>query len=695
MAISQAPHQGAGPGQETGDRSRPGPSVIPGEVVRRTVETGPEDQFDDIAPGSIEYYTPRPPVLSRAASAALVAARHTGRSAAWSARTGWLLARWFGHGARAVTVLGHRYVRAHDHIEAMGGLNGPAWRKAHDTRYRRWRFLGYSAGGILVVDVASWVALMYYEHFGWLPALEVPLSVEALAAAGLLTAYGRYRLAAKLGPAQIVDPEDVDDGVEPFPLADCRTSAEVEECAGRAFAYEGIGIRQMNVLGHRAWGWEVDVTLKGSTPSKVNAVADQLDAHFDIKHGGTMIERDLGRSAHLTMRLVTDDPFANMPAPQEYAPNSLDIADPHRYGMAMDGDALQFVLEGTRILVIGSSGSAKSTGVLRDLAYTATACHNAIVLDLDPVKDGLREFEGVMAVPPIRGNEECEEWLDYLVLMAEGRNRVRVRLGMGDTWVATAKHPAIIPIVDEVIYLSKKAKERFIRLLRLGKQSGIYPVAAGQDATSDSLGDAVADSFTLAVMLASRHADIPIVLGTGAIAAGFRPDRLTPAQNAQITNDAGRSYIKGAGMNRPLLYGWDQRSRASVQRAVAERKAAGRPWFDHDTLAEAGLLHLVAGHGRGPAAPSLLPDRLAALDTPDARTIGALLTLFDVQGAQFLPTAQIVAAGVAVDGAELQTILARLVPMAKAGREYVDGVQTRGWSREVAEQAATVLFAPS
>ncbi len=230
----------------------------------------------------------------------------------------------------------------------------------------------------------------------------------------------------------------------------------------------------------------------------------------------------------------------------------------------------------------------------------------------------------------------------------------------------------------------------FIRLLRLGKQSGIYPVAAGQDATSDSLGDAIADSFTLAVMLASRHADIPIVLGTGAIAAGFRPDRLTPAQNAQITNDAGRSYIKGAGMNRPLLYGWDQRSRLSVQRAVVERHAAGRPWFDHDTLAEAGLLGLAAEFGHVTVA-----ERLMALGTADGRTVGALVALFEQLHAAFLPTAQIVAAGVAVDGTELQTILARLVPMAKASREYVDGTQVRGWSRQVADQAANVLLAPS
>jgi hypothetical protein len=664
--------------------------VIAGELVRSVADE------DDIAPGVIEYYPYRPPVLSRAGSAAMVAASATGRAVGLSAKTGWTWGRWFGHGTRAAVFLGYRYVRAHDHQETIGGRTSSTdWNRVERTKHRRWWFLGSAAAAVLALDLAAWISLVAFGGMTALDSVAIAPGVEAAATATVLTLYGRYRLGSRLAPQELIAAEDSDDGTEPYPLAHCRTGDEVVECVGRALAFEGVGTRQIGIIGHRSWGWEVDVTLKGSTPGKVNAVADQLDAHFDVKHGGTLIEPDRSRAAHLTVRLVTDDPFVNMPAPLEYAPNSLDVADPHRYGMSMDGRPLEFTLEGTRILTIGVSGSAKSTGVLRDLAYTITACHNAIALDLDPVKDGLREFEGVMAVPPIRGNDDCETWLDWLVMMAEARNRVRTRLNMGDTWIATAQHPAIFPVVDEFIYLSKTAKESFIRLLRLGKQSGIYPDAAGQDATSDSLGDAIADSFTLRVMLAARHADIPLVFGTGAIAAGFRPDRLVPAQNEQLTNDAGRSYIQGAGLNRPLLYGWDRRSRASVQRAVAERAAAGRPWFDHDTLAEAGLLHLITRQGSGPVAPSSMSDRLTALGTDDARVVGALLRLFEVTGAQFLPTAEIVAAGVAGDGTALQALLARLVPTAKSTKDYVDGRQARGWARQVAEQAAAVLFAPS
>src|SRR5690606_5745866 len=100
---------------------------------------------------------------------------------------------------------------------------------------------------------------------------------------------------------------------------------------------------------------------------------------------------------------------------------------------------------------------------------------------------------------------------------------------------------------------------------------------------------------------ASRWDDIRIVFGQGAAAKGFRPDRLIPAQNRHIKNDAGQSYIKGPGLDRPLLYGWNEHSSDGIKQAVADRIAAGRPWFDRDTLAAAGLLHLAdGGAARGP-----------------------------------------------------------------------------------------------
>ncbi|ARX81544.1 hypothetical protein SMD44_00942 [Streptomyces alboflavus] len=571
--------------------------IVPGEVVVPDSLEGYDDE-DDIAPGVVEVYEPGTPALHKVGSAAMVAAAVTGRAVGLTARTSGTLGRWFGHGAKAVAYLGWRYVRSHDYQENIGGITSSAdWRRNDDLRHRRWKLLGWAAGITGALNLSGWIALT--TAGGMDPtgvSMAIPPTGTGLIAGTAVTAYGRYRLnRPDIAPEAYIAEQDDPDSDEPFPLAMCQSHGQVEECVSRALAAEGIGTRAVRALGFRGKFWEIDVVLKGATVGKVNAAADQLDAHFDIKQGGTLIDPDPSASAHLALRLVTGNPFEDMARPVVHAPDSLDITDAHNFGRCMDATSLDLVLEGLRILVIGVSGAAKTTGVLRDLAEVVTACHNAIALDMDPVKDGLREFEGVMAVPPIRGNKACEQWLEHLVKMAKGRNIVRNRLNMGDTWVATRKHPAIFPFIDEFIYLSLRAKELFIELLRLAKQSGIYPVAAGQDATSDAMGDAIADSFTLRIMLASRWDDIRIVLGQGAAAKGFRPDRLVPAQNKQIKNDAGQSYIKGPGLERPLLYGWNEHSRDGIKQAVADRQAAGRPWFDRDTLAAAGLLHLADG----------------------------------------------------------------------------------------------------
>src|SRR5207253_1379170 len=89
-----------------------------------------------------------------------------------------------------------------------------------------------------------------------------------------------------------IGPGDAEDDGEPFPLAWCKDGDQVRTCIQRALAAEGIGTRSISVLGYRGWGWEIDIHLKGSTPGKVVGVADQIDAHLDLKQGGTLIETD-------------------------------------------------------------------------------------------------------------------------------------------------------------------------------------------------------------------------------------------------------------------------------------------------------------------------------------------------------------------------------------------------------------------
>ncbi|MFD6113618.1 hypothetical protein ACFWG0_26395 [Streptomyces yangpuensis] len=670
--------------------------VIPGELV--TPE--PDGDGDDIAPGVLEVRPSYPPVLRKAGGAAMVAASYTGKAIGITARATWTGSVWFGAGFKAGCVLGWRYVRAHDHQEVLGGMSsGTDWNKVKQTRLSRWKFLGWTALATPIIDLLGWWAITAFADipaaYSWpiLPGLELTAAVTAI------TAYGRYRLRAPdIAPQQVVADMDNPDSDEPYPLAWCDSPGRVEECVSRALYAERIEARSVRYLGAHKWGHEVDILLKGSTAGSVNGAAEKLDAHFNIALGGTLIETDPENAAHIVLRLVTADPFADMPRPVVHAPNSLSVRDLVVYGQGMDGAPLQFRLRGMSMLVIGSPGSAKTKGALRSLAESITACRDAIVVEMDPAKDGLSEFDGVMAAPPIRGGKDCTEWLSRLVKIARARNQVKSKLEMGDLWAPTAKHPTIFVIVDEFIFLPQEAKDLAIELLRLGRETGVHLLFAAQESTADALGDAIASAVTYRIMLASRTEDIRLVFGKGASDLGYRPDRLRPAVDEERVYDAGKFYIQGPGFNRPIQWRWHRLERDQIREAVKERAAAGRPWFDHDSLAAADLLHVIRRDGT--ASEATLADRLDGLDHDDAPAVAALLRAFGKE--PFLPTTEMLlpaleAAGVeGLDGTALAELIRKHAPDVTAARQPWEGKpQVRGWRREAVEQAAAGLIDPS
>lgn len=687
MSIDYLPDDGE---TEVWDLSK----VLPGEVINIPAPEGDED----IADGVLEVIPDRRPVLYDASSRAMVVAGKVGRGAAVVTKPLAIGGVWFGVGAKHTCILGWRYVRAYDHQAVVGGMQSDSdFRAVARTRRSRWTFMGWSALATAVTDTLGWWAI---TAWGGIPAdtswMILP-GAEAAAAVAGVTAYGYYRVKTPGIPAgQILHDDDMPDAEEddePFPLAWCKDGHEVEDCVSRALFAEGIDTRTLTALGHRRWGWEVDLNLKGGSSAKLNAALDNLDVHFDLAKGGTLPETDAGQASHVTLRLVTDDPFADMPRPMVHAPNSLSVRDLVAYGQGMDGSPLEFRLQGMSMLLVGSSGAAKTKGALRSLLEAITACRDAIAVEMDPVKDGLSEFEGVMAAPPVRGGKACIAWLRHLSQIAKARNGVKSRLGMGDLWKPSREHPTIFTVVDEFIYLPPEAKELAIELLRLGRETGVHLIFAAQESTQDALGDAVASAVTYRIMLASRAEDIHLVFGKGASADGYRPDRLRPAVDEERVYDAGKFYIKGPGFLRPIQWRWHRLEREQIRQAVAERKAAGRPWFDHDSLAAADLLHVITRNGAVAESDLSVADRLDLL--PDARAgqVAALLRMFEAKEASFLPTAVLVEEGELDDGEALHELLSGLVPGATRSRPRIDGKPTRGWDRGVIERAASALLA--
>jgi S-DNA-T family DNA segregation ATPase FtsK/SpoIIIE len=665
--------------------------VIPGEVV------APEaDDDEDIAPGVLEVRPSYPPVLRKAGGAAMVVAAATGKAIGITARAAWTGSVWFGAGFKAGCVLGWRYVRAHDHQEVLGGMSsGTDWNKVKQTRLSRWRFLGWTATATGLLNLVGWWAVTAWCNIPADTSWMVLPGIEAAAAAATVAAYGRYRLRAPdIAPQQVVADMDNPENEDPYPIAWVTSGGQAADCLARALFAEGADYRDVKTLARHAWGWELEVILKGSTPGKVQAAADQLESHMGLPDGGFMIEPDTRDKSRIVVRLVQQNPFADMPAPAVHAPRSLSVHDVITMGRAMDGSPFELTLDGLCALIIGAMGAGKTLGALRTINEALTACRDAVVWDLDPIKGGLAEFGDLMA-RRARTPEECEEALAEALDYVTARGQLMANLGMGDRWHATEKHPNLYINIDEFIQLSPRGKELAIKILRTGRQYGIYLIMAGQEATADALGDAIAMIVAYRILMACRFEDVRIAFGPGAGAQGWRPDRMKPAVGP-VANDAGQAMIMGGPFVRAIRHQFNKYSRDQIIAAVTERTAAGMPTMDADTLLKAGAA-LSRTRQR-----SSLTDRLVQSDHDDAALILTLLRAFDTANRDYLPTNEAILPALAtaglddIDATALATRLRKHAPGVKAGREdCLEGKHLRGWHRTSVEQAAAGLLDPA
>jgi len=645
----------------------------------------------DLAKASV----PAAPVAEAgpAESRTLDAARTTGRGLGTTA--GWLAT-----GVRGVTVTGWRYVRATDRVESIEPSTPTEWNHVAAERRRRWTVCACNAGALAVGTLGAWLGMVAGAGWTALPGLEGAISLEGLAATVAVTAYGRVlanrpkELAAGEAPLAIGPGEAEDDG-EPFPLAWCKDGEQVRTCIERALAAEGIGTRSITVLGYRGWGWELAMELKGATPGKVMAAADQIEAHLALPDGGFMPEPDTKDKSRLTVRLVQSSPFADMPHPAVHAPRSLSVHDTVVMGRTMDGSPLALSLDGFCALIIGAMGAGKSLGALRTINEALTACRDAVVWDLDPIKGGLSEFGDLMA-RRARTPEECEQALEDALAFITARGALMHTLGMGDRWHATAKHPNLYINIDEFIQLSPKGKDNAIKVLRTGRQYGVYLIMAGQEATADALGDAIAMIVAYRILMACRFEDVRIAFGPGAGALGWRPDRMKPAVGP-VANDAGQAMIMGGPFTRAIRHQFNAYTREQIKAAVAERLQHGAAvTMDTDTLLKAGIRN-------GPVIG--LADRLDALakqgGIEDARLIAVLLREFELGGVDFLPTSETLLPALhnsgwdGMDSERLGRILRKHAPGVTASRGSEANGRLRGWGRAAIEQAAAGLLDPA
>jgi S-DNA-T family DNA segregation ATPase FtsK/SpoIIIE len=313
------------------------------------------------------------------------------------------------------------------------------------------------------------------------------------------------------------------------------------------------------------------------------AKADRLETLMRLPKDGMLVASTRFR-AEVIIRLMQTDPFEGM-ADLAYAePLSRSIKKKYIVGKRMDGQDLEISLLRTHAVVIAAPGGGKSM-FMRALADITTSCRDCVTWDIDPGGNGLEVFGDAIAARG-RTEQEIEEMLTEAIEYAKIRAKKLTKLNMGDNWQPTPEHPALVIFIDEFIQLNKKCKELAVDLIRVGRKAAISIVMAAQQSTKDVLGAAIADSVSLKVMFASRHADVTNVFGEGALGSGWRPDRLHPAAGEDI-EDAGKCYVMGGGSREPHLYKIFAMDPSEAILRGTERHNEGMPELDSDTVLDA------------------------------------------------------------------------------------------------------------
>jgi S-DNA-T family DNA segregation ATPase FtsK/SpoIIIE len=390
--------------------------------------------------------------------------------------------------------------------------------------------------------------------------------------------------------------------IVPRVIADCERGSEAMDCVRAALLEEGIQVAAVNDASRFTWGWEVTATLAKGKPAQIIAKAAELETLLGLPADGLLVQPTRQQRGKVVLRAVIRDPFAEMKPLPYRAPDSLSIRDMALLAMRMDGADFTTSLNGVNILLVGISRAGKSV-TMRTLAEAATACRDAVVWDLNPAADDLAPL--AKAIDRVeRSKAGIELALSTALAFAKGRPMLFNRLDMGDVWQPSPTHPALVIFLDEYPQLSKEAKNLAIAIARIGLKSRIQLVLGTQDSTADVMGDAIADSFAVKIMLPCRTADVTNVLGPGSMAEGWRPDRLHPAEGDHAF-DAGKAYISGAGSHDPLLH----KFYAGDRRDLAERagqRAGSRPVIDTDTLSIAKIKATWSTPRKAQPAPEVL-----------------------------------------------------------------------------------------
>ncbi|MER5641865.1 DNA translocase FtsK [Kitasatospora sp. NPDC002227] len=375
----------------------------------------------------------------------------------------------------------------------------------------------------------------------------------------------------------------------------------------------GIAVQHLRIR-PEPWGFEVEITFHRQTPAKLSEGLADLEACLPgVRTNSILLQQSAKARNEAVLRVPGKDPWKAVPELPYRAPGSVSTATLHtaQIGADMSGRPLALPGKRTSVGVIGKPRSGKST-LIRAAVDALTACEDRIVVGIDLGSYGAGFGPYVKDLHALgRTVGEARRILEWALAIGENRPKLFNKLGMGLNWESSKNRPGITVIIDEFPALVTKAKleaqvaqaarkgqdaedlEPFLRLDELAQQihltsakSDVVLVVGSQGVTKDRVGpNTWLSELPAQLMCACDVDDIKLIAGGGAMAQGWRPDRLLPAMGDAV-NDASVTYVMAGGAyTEPIPYRASILSDEEAARRADERLRAGLPQLDAESAA--------------------------------------------------------------------------------------------------------------
>lgn len=353
------------------------------------------------------------------------------------------------------------------------------------------------------------------------------------------------------------------------------------------------------------WGFEVHVWLERMTPEAISKGLDTLEACLPgVRTGSILLQQSAASRNECVIRVPGENQWQAVPELPYRAPHSIPTSELHtaQVGADMSGRPLALPMCRTNVNIVGKSRSGKSK-LLAAMTDALTATEDQIVIGIDLGSAGagfgdLRHCMHAVATTP----GQAHMVLAWALEIGQGRPALFNRLDMGENWETSAKRPGIKILVDEFPALVRESRKGYIdpdgkripwdldgmlaEMSITTAKGDVTEAIAGQGVTKEKIKDNTwVVELPVQVMLACDTDDITQILGGGAMAEGWRPDRLVPAMGDQV-NDASVAYVMaGADYCEPIPYRACIAPRSELRRRSTERATAGLVELDAESAA--------------------------------------------------------------------------------------------------------------